>query len=173
MANRDSDRALPRGIERQTGNGVRNSQVGPAKSVGVTLGNDPRAMVKGGMSRWLFVILGCFFTGLGGIGVVLPGIPTTPFLLVASYFFIRSSPRLHSRLLASKRFGPILRDWDKHRGLKRGVKRFAMLACTVAITLSIAFGGLPWPAQVVVALAGAYGIWFVSRLPEVPDDVAR
>ena len=173
MADRDSERGLSQSIERPTASGGRDTLIVAAKSGGETRGNDLGSMVKGGMRRWLFVILGCFFTGLGGIGVVLPGIPTTPFLLVASYFFIRSSPRLHSRLLASKRFGPILRDWDKHRGLKRGVKRFAMLACTVAITLSIAFGGLPWPAQVVVALAGAYGIWFVSRLPEVPDDVAR
>lgn len=123
----------------------------------------------GAVRRWLLVGLGCVFVALAAVGVVLPGIPTTPFLLLASYCLIRSSPRLHGRLLESKTFGPILRDWDEHRGLKAGVKRFAMVACAVAVTLSIALGGLPWPANALVAAAGAYGIWFVARLPVVPE----
>ena len=119
--------------------------------------------------RWLYTGLGCFFVLLGGIGVAVPGIPTTPFLLLASYFLVRSSPRLHRKLLQSKTFGPILEDWQRYRGLRRRVKRFALVACSVMIGLSIVFGGLPWPARALVALVGGYGIWFVSRLPVVPD----
>lgn len=121
----------------------------------------------------MLVGLGCVFMALAALGVALPGIPTTPFLLVASYFFVRSSPALHRRLLASRTFGPILRDWNEHRGLKPGVKRFALGGCTIAVVLSIAFGGLPWPAKVLVAAAGAYGIWFVARLPVVPRSTSR
>ncbi len=123
--------------------------------------------VAGAARRWLLLVLGCVCVALASLGVVLPGLPTTPFLLLASYFFVRSSPALHRRLLGSKIFGPLLREWNEHRGLKRGVKRFALVACTIAISLSIAFGGLPWPAKVLVAAAGAYGIWFVARLPVV------
>lgn len=129
--------------------------------------------MKRGPHRWLFVGLGCVFTGLAGIGVILPGIPTTPFLLVASYFFVRSSPRLSQRLLASRTFGPMLRDWNRYRGIKRSVKWVAVCGCTLTIGLSIFFGGLPWPGRVAVALAGAYGIWFVSNLPTVPDGTPR
>ena len=170
MANPDFGRALSEGLERRTSGEIRDSRTPEVEPVEATRGDASSSRVADGLRRWLFVGLGCFFTALAGIGVVLPGIPTTPFLLVASYFFIRSSPRLHERLLASKRFGPILRDWHKHRGLKRRVKWIAMSGCTLAIALSVPFGGLPWPAKIIIVLAGAYGIWFVARLPVVPDD---
>ena len=131
----------------------------------------PDAIVAvGNVRKWLYIALGSLFVGLGGIGVVLPGIPTTPFLILASYFFVRSSPALHRKLLQSKTFGPILQDWHRHRGLKRRVKHVAVTACTLVVGMSLAFGGLPWPARLLVGLAAAYGIWFVSRLPTVPDD---
>ena len=118
--------------------------------------------------RWLYIGLGCVFVALGAVGVVLPGIPTTPFLLLASFFLVRSSPKLHRKMLASKTFGPILADWNEHRGLRRSVKRIAVFSCSVMIGISVLFGGLPWPARVLVLAAGAYGIWFVARLPVVP-----
>lgn len=121
-----------------------------------------------GWHRSLFAALGGLFVCLGAVGVVIPGIPTTPFVLVASYFLLRSSPSLHRRLLESRAFGPLLRDWQEHRGLRRGVKRKALACCGVMVGLSIAFGGLSWPGRVLVAAAGAYGIWFVARLPVVP-----
>ncbi len=123
----------------------------------------------GHVRRWLYIALGSGFVGLAGIGVVLPGIPTTPFLILASYFFIRSSPTLHRKLLRSKTFGPILQDWHRHRALRRRVKRVAVTACTLVVGVSLVFGGLPWPARLLVGLAAAYGIWFVARLPTIPD----
>lgn len=120
-----------------------------------------------GPKKWLYSALGGVFVALAALGVALPGIPTTPFLLVASYFFVRSSPRMHRKLLESRTFGPILRDWERHRALRPRVKRFAILASATLIALSLAFGGLPWFARLVVALAGGYGIWFVARLPVV------
>ena len=143
------------------GGTVRMSEVS-----GTRTGHTTRMLT--GWRRWLYVGLGCVFLGLGSLGAFLPGLPTTPFLILASYFLIRSSPRLHQRMLQSKTFGPLLRDWERHRGLKRRVKYIAIGACAVTIGISIWLGGLPWPAQVVVAAAGAYGIWFVSRLPVVP-----
>lgn len=122
-----------------------------------------------GLRRWLYVGLAGIFVGLGLLGVALPGLPTTPFLLVASYLLLRSSPRLHRRLLNSKTFGPTLRDWDKHRGLRRRTKTVAIIACGIMVAISVATGALPWPGRLLVAAAGAYGIWFVSRLPVVPD----
>ena len=123
-----------------------------------------------GVRRWLFVGLGVGFIVLGGIGVVVPGIPTTPFLIVASDFLIRPHPGLHARLLRSRTFGPLLRQWQAHRALPRRAKIVALICCSVMISLSVVFGGLPWPARLVVAAAGAYGIYFVSRIPVVPEE---
>ena len=127
------------------------------------------ASVLTGWRRWLYVGLGCIFLGLGSVGAFLPGLPTTPFLILASYFLIRSSPRLHRRMLRSKTFGPLLRDWERHRGLKRRVKFVAITACALTIGLSVFLGGLPWSGKVLIAAAGAYGIWYVARLPVVPE----
>lgn len=135
--------------------------------------NDVPVARVAGLRRWLFVGLGGIFVALGLVGVVLPGIPTTPFLLVASYFFVRSSPALHQRLLRSKLFGPTLRDWQRHRGVKRKTKWISISCCSLMICFSIATGGLPWWARIVVALAGAYGMWFVARLPTVPNAEAH
>lgn len=126
-----------------------------------------------GPRRWLFVALGVVFVGLGAVGVVLPGVPTTPFLLVASYFLIRSSPSLHGRLMRSKTFGPILEDWNRHRAIRRRVKRIALACAAAAVCLSVIAGGLPWVARIAVVAAGAYGIYFVWRIPALPDDEAR
>lgn len=123
-----------------------------------------------GLRRWLFVALGCVFVALGLVGVALPGIPTTPFLLLASYFFVRSSPALHQRLLHSKLFGPTLQDWQRHKGVKRRTKWASIVCCSLMIGLSIATGGLPWAGRVAIAAAGAYGMWFVARLPTVPNE---
>lgn len=120
-----------------------------------------------GIRRWVYQGLGCLCVALGALGIPLPGLPTTPFLLLASYFFLRSSPALHQRLLSSKTLGPMLQDWDRHRGVRPRVKRVAVTACAALITLSVAFGGLAWPLRLLALAAGAYGIWFVSRLPTV------
>jgi hypothetical protein len=60
------------------------------------------------MNPWS--ILGVFFLLIGGVGVVLPLLPTTPFVLVAAACFARSSPGMHAWLLGSRVFGPVIGD---------------------------------------------------------------
>jgi uncharacterized membrane protein YbaN (DUF454 family) len=90
--------------------------------------------------------LGLFFLLLGGIGVVLPLLPTTPFVLLAAACFARSSPRMHSWLLQSELFGPMLRDWDKNKCISRKVKWLAILMMTVVGGVSLlVFVPAGWP----------------------------
>jgi len=90
--------------------------------------------------------LGLFFLLLGSIGVVLPLLPTTPFVLLAAACFARSSPRMHSWILQSELFGPMLRDWDKNKCISRKVKWLAILMMTVVGGVSLlVFVPAGWP----------------------------
>ncbi|TDF35113.1 DUF454 domain-containing protein [Alteromonadaceae bacterium M269] len=82
----------------------------------------------------LYRFLGYFFVALGGIGVVLPLLPTTPFILVAAGCFARSSPRCHQWLLNNKVFGPMIVDWQEHQCISAKTK-------VVAVSSMIVFGG--------------------------------
>ena len=64
--------------------------------------------------RIVLTIVGLCFVALGAVGVVLPVLPTTPFLLVAAWCFARSSPSLARVLHENRWFGPLLRDWDRY-----------------------------------------------------------
>ena len=72
------------------------------------------------MTRGLLIILGWLAVVLATLGVVLPLLPTTPFLLLAAWCFARSSPRFHHWLLHRSWFGPYLRHWQQHRALPPG-----------------------------------------------------
>ena len=74
------------------------------------------------MKRILFIILGWMFVVIGVLGVILPVLPTTPFLLVALACFVRSSKRCHQILLNNRIFGEGLRDWENNRTVKRKIK---------------------------------------------------
>lgn len=91
------------------------------------------------MRRSVYKPLGFLFLGLAIIGVVLPILPTTPFLLLAAWFFARSSEKWHSRLLASELFGPMIRNWEENRCISRRTKLVAMISMLVAGSFSILF----------------------------------
>jgi len=73
--------------------------------------------------------LGFLFLGLTVVGVLLPVIPATPFLLLAAWFFARSSEKWHQRLLSSELFGPIIRNWENNRciGLRTKIVSIALM----------------------------------------------
>jgi uncharacterized membrane protein YbaN (DUF454 family) len=122
-----------------------------------------------GLRRVLFLAAGGVFFALGVLGVVLPGLPATPFLLLTSYFLVRSSPRLDAALLRSRLFGPVLRDWREHHGVRRGVKVKAVVLVALAVTASVSFGGLPPVAALAVVAVALVGVCVVLRLPNVAE----
>jgi ABC-2 type transport system ATP-binding protein len=129
----------------------------------------PDRQPVGGVRRVVYIGLGLGFVGLAVVGVVLPLLPTTPFLLLASYFFVRSSPRLNEWLLRSRVFGPFLRDWHQHRGVRRGVKVTAVTVIPLVILISAYFGRLSVPLVVLLVLLGLIGLMVVCRLPVIKD----
>lgn len=91
------------------------------------------------MRRTVYKPLGLFFLALAFLGVVLPVLPTTPFLILAAWFFARSSEKWHRRLLDSKLFGPLLRNWEQQRCISLRTKIVALMSMLVAGGASVTF----------------------------------
>jgi uncharacterized membrane protein YbaN (DUF454 family) len=124
----------------------------------------PRPPLATGLKRFLFVVAGLASVGMAYLGAILPGLPTTPWVLLAGYCFSRSSPRLERWLKRSPIFGKLLRDWDEHRGIRKGVKIFAVCLVVTVVTLSITLSTLPvWVKWTIggLALVGIGTIVFV------------
>jgi uncharacterized membrane protein YbaN (DUF454 family) len=121
--------------------------------------------------RWLrpfYLVAGAFFLGLGAIGLFLPLIPTTGPLLLAAFFFGRSSTRLHRWLTTHPRFGRLIADFETGKGLPLSTKVIAVVMMAAAFSYSI-FAVVSHPAlQALVAVVGVGAIAFVLRLPTAP-----
>ena len=89
------------------------------------------------MVRLLFVVLGSIFLALGFIGVIVPGLPTTPFLLLSAACYVRSSKRLHYWLLNHKIFGKFIRDFKEKRSVPIKSKIISLLIMWSMISLSV------------------------------------
>jgi uncharacterized membrane protein YbaN (DUF454 family) len=119
-----------------------------------------------GMYRRLYQALGWSSVGIGGVGAVTPGLPTVPFLILAGYFFVRSSPQAHDWLLRSSWFGPSLRDWEEHHGVRRSVKYTAVgvMGAGLAVTWLL---GLPAAVIAAILALEVVGLVTILRIPEI------
>ncbi|MFB0981399.1 MAG: YbaN family protein [Alteromonadaceae bacterium] len=80
----------------------------------------------------LLKVVGILFVGLAILGVVLPILPTTPFLLVAAACFAKSSPRMSKMLLDNKVFGPLIYHWQASRSIPKSAKIIALTSIVLA-----------------------------------------
>lgn len=89
--------------------------------------------------RVLLIVCGFFSLTLGIIGIVLPILPTTPFILLAALCFAKSSQRFHQMLLDNRFFGSIIREWEGKRCIRRSVRYMATGSIVFTFALSILF----------------------------------
>lgn len=120
--------------------------------------------------RALWLVLGLGFVAVAGLGVVLPGLPTTPFLLLAAACFARSSPKLYRWLLANRHFGPLIRDYRAGLGISVRVKALAIgtMSAFVAFALLVPLRGRVSASLIVFAVA-LLGAAYIVRLPTRTD----
>jgi uncharacterized membrane protein YbaN (DUF454 family) len=124
--------------------------------------NPPGSVVyMTGMGRVVYKTLGWASVGMAVFGAILPGIPTAPFVILSGYLFIRSSPEAHQWLRQSRGFGPILRDWEAYRGVRRSIKNVALgLIAGSAVVTSL----LPLSAPLKVSNIALQAVGFVFVL---------
>ncbi|WP_156292451.1 DUF454 family protein [Serratia oryzae] len=118
------------------------------------------------MTRGLLIIVGWLAVMLATLGVVLPLLPTTPFLLLAAWCFARSSPRFHHWLLYRSWFGAYLRHWQQHRAFPPGAKWKAVLLIVVTFAVSLWLVKLWWVRGVLLVILVAL-LSFMLRLPVI------
>jgi uncharacterized membrane protein YbaN (DUF454 family) len=115
--------------------------------------------------RILLLIGGGVSLVLAVLGFILPGLPGTPFVLLAAACFARASPRIHNWMLEHRWFGPMVKHWAEHRSIPRRAKLLAMGMMSVSVASSLwVFAGNLW-AQGALLAAAALGIYVITRIP--------
>jgi len=115
--------------------------------------------------RAFFLVLGTIFLGIAAVGIVVPVLPTTPFVLLAAACYLRSSTRLHDRLLGSRAFGPTIVAWQEHRAIPPRAKAIAIAMVVVTFAISIVFVVEHLFLQAGLALLGAVLVAWLARRP--------
>jgi len=119
----------------------------------------------------VYFLLGWCFFGLGAVVTVVPGLPTTPFMLLALWGFARSSTRFHDWLFTHRLFGPPLQRWQAHGVITPGVKWLSVTTMALSLLYLVFFTATPAWIAVLTALVMLYGaVFIVSRPSRVPLD---
>ncbi|MBB4104199.1 hypothetical protein GGQ66_002772 [Rhizobium borbori] len=92
-------------------------------------------MTMNPLLRWTYLTFGWLMVAIGAVGVVLPGLPTTPFLIVAAWCFARSSERFERYLLDHAHFGPVLRAWREKGAIPKRAKILSVSMMSVSFPL--------------------------------------
>ena len=87
----------------------------------------------------LLIILGTIFLGLGILGIFIPGLPTTPFLLLTAALYLRSSQRLYQKLITNKILGRYIQNYTEKRGITNRVKIYSIGIMWFMIGISVVF----------------------------------
>lgn len=115
------------------------------------------------MAKPIYFALGWLALALGLVGIPVPGLPTTPFLLLAAFFFSRSSRRIHDWLTSHALFGPPIRDWAERGAISRRAKVTALLAMAAVFALSLTLGLPGWALAAQALSLAAVALFILTR----------
>ena len=117
--------------------------------------------------KWAWWLLAYASLGTGIVGIFVPGLPTTVFVLISAYAASRGSERLRRRLLEDPRFGASIRDWEAHGAVSRRGKWMATLTMAVCALVLLLFVHKPWVQVVAIGCMSGVALWLWLR-PEPP-----
>jgi len=115
--------------------------------------------------NFVFVVLGWLCIALAIVGIPLPILPTTPFVLLAAFFFAKGSEKLHKRLLAHRLFGPIIMDWESSGIIRLKAKIISTILIVPLFTYTLVFVPVALPIRLVVLASGIGVLWFIWSRP--------
>tara|TARA_Y100001936_G_scaffold34470_2_gene32581 strand:+ start:838 stop:1284 length:447 start_codon:yes stop_codon:yes gene_type:complete len=122
--------------------------------------------VKSFFVKSFLLLLGFIFVGLGFIGIIIPGMPTTVFMILAAACFAKSSPKFEQWILDLPGIGRLVQDHRDGLGMPQKSKAIAITMMVLAVTLSIIFAITSTLIQILVGGVGIIGVWYVGvRVP--------
>jgi uncharacterized protein len=126
------------------------------------------------MLKLLFILLGTLSLSLGILGIFVPGLPTTPFLLLAAFFYLKGSKRLYNWLINNKLLGKYIKNYQRRKGMTRQQKIYAISLMWIMIILSAGFLVHPVFVKIIILAAGVIGTIVMGFVvPMAKDDDHR
>lgn len=122
-------------------------------------------MTNSKILKTLFMLIGTISVGLGVLGIFLPLLPTTPFLLLAAYFYARSSRRLYEWLLGNKYFGTYIRNYREKKGIPIKTKIVSIILIILTISYSSIFAVHLWTVRIALCIIAAGVIIHLVSFP--------
>lgn len=127
--------------------------------------------MKTKLIKALYFSLGTLSLALGVIGVIVPGLPTTPFLLLTAILYVKSSKKLYRWLISNRIFGPYILEYRKNKGLTKQHKVYILILMWTMVCISLLFFIPLLMVKALVVLAGFIGTYVVSLV--VPTALVR
>ena len=122
-------------------------------------------------SKYLFLSIGLISMALGFLGVFLPILPTTPFMILAAFCFSKSSDRLHSWLIKRPHIGKLILDWQNDGRIRKKVKLASTLVIIPLFSYSLTFVKVSLFVKTLLALIGIGVLYFIWSRPSFPNKI--
>ncbi|MDH5570365.1 MAG: YbaN family protein [Gammaproteobacteria bacterium] len=120
--------------------------------------------------KTVYFIFGWLFLGAGVIGVFLPVLPTTPFMILALWMFSKSSVRFHNWLYSHRIFGPPLQKWFEYRVVPPVAKVASVGMMSLSYFYIVVYTNMPWWGNMMIGTVMLYTVWYILRKPScVPE----
>lgn len=132
----------------------------PYEELRLQVHESPSILLKG-----LLVIVGTVSVALGILGILLPILPTTPFLLLAAICYSHSSERFYVWLLSNRYFGHYIRDWREKRGLSLPVKLWILFVLMTTMSISIVFFIQIQALKILTSITAIFITAYIYKLP--------
>lgn len=144
---------------------TRPDGAGPSTLDAASADDDPVREHASPLVRGLLLVAGSLCVALGFLGLFLPLLPTTPFLLLAAACYARASRRFYDWLVANRTFGPLILEWRRHRSIPYRAKVAAIVLMTATFGTSIVFFVRPlWLQLALTGVCAGLAFW-MARLP--------